>query len=382
MEIAYFLGCIMNNRYPGVEKATRKLFEALDIELKDMEGASCCPAPGVFGSFDEETWATIAARNLTLAEDMGADIMTECNGCFGSLFECNHILKEDEDKKAKINANLAEIGREFKGTTNVKHFAQILRDDVGFEKLASLIEKPLDLNVAVHYGCHFLKPTETIGIEDQAENPSILDDLVEITGAKSVDYKDKMMCCGAGGGLRARDKDVTTSFTKEKLDHMTAAGVDAIATDDSGYPTDETLRTGCTMKVTDIGIMSIQAGANEGQQINIDIPKVDVHTLDLDLINVNTGSGAADAIRKIDHAIFKVSSSRSELGAYQNRLERTTDSLDEYHENITTALSRIEDCDMAEEMTNFTAENVKTQAATSILAQANERPQTILQLLQ
>ncbi|MBQ7929278.1 MAG: CoB--CoM heterodisulfide reductase subunit B, partial [Methanobrevibacter sp.] len=228
MEIAYFLGCIMNNRYPGVEKATRKLFEALDIELKDMEGASCCPAPGVFGSFDEETWATVAARNLTLAEDMGADIMTECNGCFGSLFECNHILKENDEKRAKINENLAEIGREFKGTTNVKHFAQILRDDVGFEKLASLIEKPLDLNVAVHYGCHFLKPTETIGIEDQAENPSILDDLVEITGAKSVDYKDKMMCCGAGGGLRARDLDVTTSFTKEKLDHMTAAGVDAI----------------------------------------------------------------------------------------------------------------------------------------------------------
>ena len=215
MEIAYFLGCIMNNRYPGVEKATRKLFEALDIELKDMEGASCCPAPGVFGSFDEETWATIAARNLTIAEDMGADIMTECNGCFGSLFECNHMLKEDEDKKAKINANLAEVGREFKGTTNVKHFAQILRDDVGFEKLASLIEKPLDLNVAVHYGCHFLKPTETIGIEDNAEDPSILDDLVEITGAKSVDYKDKMMCCGAGGGLRSRDLDV-------------AAGVDAI----------------------------------------------------------------------------------------------------------------------------------------------------------
>ena len=228
MEIAYFLGCIMPNRYPGIEKATRILFDELDIELKDMEGASCCPAPGVFGSFDEETWATIAARNLILAEDMGADIMTECNGCFGSLFEANHMLKDDEEKRAKINKNLAEIGKEFKGTTNVKHLAQILRDDVGYEKLASLIEKPLDLNVAVHYGCHFLKPTEEIGIEDQAENPDILDDLVEITGAKSIDYRDKMMCCGAGGGLRSRDIDVTASYTKEKLDHMSEAGVDAI----------------------------------------------------------------------------------------------------------------------------------------------------------
>ena len=228
MEIAYFLGCIMPNRYPGIEKATRILFDELDIELKDMEGASCCPAPGVFGSFDEETWATIAARNLILAEDMGADIMTECNGCFGSLFEANHMLKDDEEKRAKINKNLAEIGKEFKGTTNVKHLAQILRDDVGYEKLVSLIEKPLDLNVAVHYGCHFLKPTEEIGIEDQAENPDILDDLVEITGAKSIDYRDKMMCCGAGGGLRSRDIDVTASYTKEKLDHMSEAGVDAI----------------------------------------------------------------------------------------------------------------------------------------------------------
>ena len=228
MEIAYFLGCIMPNRYPGIEKATRILFDALDIDLVDMNGASCCPAPGVFGSFDEDTWATIAARNLTLAEDLGVDILTECNGCFGSLFEANHMLKENEEKRAKINANLAEIGKEFKGTTNVKHLAQILRDDVGFEKISSLIEKPLDLNVAVHYGCHFLKPTAEIGIEDQAENPSILDELVELTGAKSVDYKDKMMCCGAGGGVRARDLDVTASYTKEKLDHMSEAGVDAI----------------------------------------------------------------------------------------------------------------------------------------------------------
>ena len=229
MEIAYFLGCIMNNRYPGIEKATRILFDKLDIELKDMEGASCCPAPGVFGSFDQTTWAAIAARNLAIAEEMGADIMTECNGCFGSLRECDHLLKENPAKKDEINAILAETtDKQFKGETKVRHFAEILYNDVGLDKLSEMFTKDLGINVAVHYGCHFLKPTAEVGIEESAENPTILDELVEITGAKSVPYKNKMMCCGAGGGLRARDIDVTLSYTKEKLDAMAEAGVDAI----------------------------------------------------------------------------------------------------------------------------------------------------------
>jgi heterodisulfide reductase subunit B2 len=227
MAFAYFLGCIMNNRYPGIEKATRVMFDKLDIELNDMEGASCCPAPGVFGSFDKTTWAAIAARNITIAEDMNSDIMTECNGCFGSLFETNHLLKEDEEMKEKINGVLAEAGREFKGEINVRHIAEILYNDVGLDKLTESVKTPLNLNVAVHYGCHFLKPSAEINI-DNPMKPTILDELVEVTGAKSVDYKDKMMCCGAGGGLRSRDLDVTLDYTKEKLENMSAAGVDAI----------------------------------------------------------------------------------------------------------------------------------------------------------
>ncbi len=175
----------------------------------------------------KKTWASIAARNITIAEDMGYDIMTECNGCFGSLFETNHMLKHDNEMKNEINEVLAETGREYKGSIEVKHLAQILYNDIGVDKLSELVTNPLDLNVAVHYGCHFLRPSDEIQI-DNAEKPTILDELVESTGAKSVPYKDKMMCCGAGGGLRSRDLDVTASFTKEKLDNMTAAGVDAI----------------------------------------------------------------------------------------------------------------------------------------------------------
>lgn len=227
MAFAYFLGCIMNNRYPGIEKATRIMFDKLDIDLVDMEGASCCPAPGVFGSFDRTTWAAIAARNITIAEDQGNDIMTECNGCFGSLYETNHMLHEDGEMKDKINTVLAEAGREFKGEVNVRHFAEILYNDVGLDKLAESVTNPLNLNVAVHYGCHFLKPSAEIDIDDPIK-PTILDELVEVTGSKSVPYKDKMMCCGAGGGVRSRDIDVTLSFTREKLQNMKEAGVDAI----------------------------------------------------------------------------------------------------------------------------------------------------------
>ncbi|MDI6643684.1 MAG: CoB--CoM heterodisulfide reductase subunit B [Methanobacteriaceae archaeon] len=227
-EFAYFLGCIMNNRYPGIEKATRIMMEKLGVDLKDMEGASCCPAPGVFGSFDKTTWASIAARNVTIAEDMGMDIMTECNGCFGSLFETNHMLKEDDEMKEKINNVLAEVDREFKGDVNVRHFAEILYNDIGIDKISEAVTTPLDdLNVAVHYGCHFLKPSAEINI-DNPEKPTILDELVEATGAKSVPYKDKMMCCGAGGGVRSRDIEVALDFTREKLNNMQEAGVDAI----------------------------------------------------------------------------------------------------------------------------------------------------------
>ena len=218
----------MNNRYPGIEKATRVMFDKLGVELQDMEGASCCPAAGVFGSFDRTTWATIAARNITIAEEQGNDIMTECNGCFGSLFETNHLLHEDAEMKEKVNNILAETSdREYKGEINVRHFAEILYNEIGLDKLSEAVTNPLNLNVAVHYGCHFLKPSAEIDIDDPIQ-PTILDELVEVTGAKSVPYKDKMMCCGAGGGLRSRDIDVTLSFTREKLQNMKEAGVDAI----------------------------------------------------------------------------------------------------------------------------------------------------------
>lgn len=136
-----------------------------------------------------------------------------------------------------------------------------------------------------------------------------------------------------------------------------------------------------TMTVLEAGSLKLQVGANEGQVVEISIPKMDPKTLGIDTINVNTADGAKKAITMCDNAIQKISAVRSKLGAYQNRLEHTVNNLSVASENMTEALSRIEDTDMAAEMATYTQNNVLVQAGTSMLAQANQRPQQILSLL-
>lgn len=137
-----------------------------------------------------------------------------------------------------------------------------------------------------------------------------------------------------------------------------------------------------TINVLGAGPMDLQIGANEGQTMVVRIPKVDPVTLGIDSVNVCTEAGAQKAISQLDSAVQQVSSIRAKLGAYQNRLDHAIANLDISSENITEALSRISDTDMAEEMATYTQKNVLVQANTSMLAQANERPQTILSLIQ
>lgn len=227
MTYALFLGCVAPNRYPGIESATREILKELGVDFSELEGASCCPAPGVTRSFDKNTWLTIAARNLAIAEKNGNDIIVICNGCYGSLFEAAHILS-DEKKREEVNKNLAEIGMKYNGGTKVKHFVDVLMNEVGVEKIAEKVKnKQNKLKVAVHYGCHFLKPHKLKGIEDP-ERPTILDKLVEATGAQSIDYVDKNLCCGAGGGVRARVPQLALDMTKQKLENIVKAGANII----------------------------------------------------------------------------------------------------------------------------------------------------------
>ncbi|MDU6264753.1 MAG: flagellin [Anaerocolumna aminovalerica] len=137
-----------------------------------------------------------------------------------------------------------------------------------------------------------------------------------------------------------------------------------------------------TITVLDAGPMQLQIGANEGQIMEVRIPKINPKTLGIDNINLGTEKGAQEAISSCDKALLEVTAIRAKLGAYQNRLEHSIANLDVTSENMSEALSRIEDADMAAEMATYTQKNVLAQAGTAMLAQANERPQNILTLLQ
>lgn len=136
-----------------------------------------------------------------------------------------------------------------------------------------------------------------------------------------------------------------------------------------------------TIDILDVGNLALQVGANEGQTMEVKIPRLDKDSLHLNHINVCSAKGAGEAISRLDDAIAMVSGVRGQLGAYQNRLEHAVTSLDATEENLTSALSRIEDVDMAEEMTEYTQSSVLQQAGVSVLAQANDLPETVLQLL-
>lgn len=203
------------------------------------------------------------------------------------------------------------------------------------------------------------------------------------------DFSNNVICTADGNNLLIED----SSGFKMQIAVETLS-VDHTSTDASGNTitipagSSAALNNTVTISVYDTGSMLLQIGANEHQTMAVDFPEVSCRTLKFkessgtSLVNVCSREGASKAISTFDDAIRSVSGTRAQLGAYQNRLDSTVSSLDISSENITESMSRIIDTDMAAAMTNYTQESVLVQASTSILAQANNRPQQILSLLQ
>lgn len=208
----------------------------------------------------------------------------------------------------------------------------------------------------------------------------------EENGNYTVDIEDMILGDGFPAGTTASVKDdiltlkADTGFEiRLDISEIDFTGADSVTIADTAVtPAIPALE----IDATGIGAMRLQVGANEGQVLAVEIPAISLKNMEIENVDVSTKEGALDAIDRVDSAVKYVSGIRGRLGAYQNRLESTINSLDITSENMTAAYSRIMDVDMAEEMTNYTTNQVLTQAGTSMLAQANERPSQVLQLLQ
>lgn len=226
MKYAFFTGCLIPAREPNYENSVRKIAPKLGIELVRMENANCC-APFSVQSVDYISWLALAARNLAIAEQMGLNIVTLCNDCYESLLMTNTLLKGNEELRVKVNEILADVGLEFRGKIDVKIFSDVLYEDVGLEKVKDTVKRPFNgLRVAVQPGCHLTKP-KRIHFGEWT-GATALDELVEVTGAKSVSYERKEACCG--GPLRGVNDEVALQVAKQKLDSIKAAGVDCVVT--------------------------------------------------------------------------------------------------------------------------------------------------------
>lgn len=226
LRYAFFLGCTIPYRVVSYEISARRVFDKLGVELVEMPDANCCGLP--VDPANHEMMLALSARNLCLAEQQNLNIITLCTGCATTMRKTNRMLKTDKKMKDEINGILNQIGLEFKGTIEVKHLVQALKEDIGFEKIKSAVQRPLtSLKVAEHNGCHLLRPVKYMGWDDP-EEPKTLKDLIELTGAKCLDYLDETECCGYT--VIAIDDKVAFLLAREKLNHIKEAGAEALIT--------------------------------------------------------------------------------------------------------------------------------------------------------
>lgn len=223
---AVFLGCNIPARVKQYEDATRAVLAHLDVQLVDFKEFMCCGYP--LRNLDEEAYLTSAAYNLALAEKSGMDLLVLCKCGFGTFKEAEHRLKENTSLRNAVNRTLKDKGLSYEGHITAKHLLSVLYHDVGIDALKKKRRKVFkDLKIAVHYGCHALRPSALTQFDNPVA-PTIFDDLVEVTGAKSVDWASKLECCG--GPLLGTNDDVSLRLTARKLEDGKKAGAQYLCT--------------------------------------------------------------------------------------------------------------------------------------------------------
>jgi heterodisulfide reductase subunit B len=226
MKYALFQGCNIPARVVQYADATIAVSRKLGIELVDVAEFNCCGYPA--RNTDFRAFVLSAAKNLAVAQKAGLDMLVMCKCCYGSLKKVENILHQDQELKIEINGFLAKENLEYQNGIQIKHLLSVLYHDVGLDSLKERITKVYSgLQIAVSYGCHALRPSK-VTVFDDPVSPKIFDELVEITGAFSVDWSRKLDCCGAP--LTGINDQLAVEMAQKKIASAREASANFICT--------------------------------------------------------------------------------------------------------------------------------------------------------
>ncbi len=196
MRVAFWPGCVSKGACPELYQSITRVAPLLGLELVELYEASCTGA-GVLSESNAELADTLNARTFAMAEKLGLPLMNICSTCQGVMSHHRQRLRDDPARLAAVNGLLAEEGLRYSGDVEIKNFLWLLVEDVGLEKLRSLVVRPLaGLRVAPFYGCYILRPTERLGYQERPEREQYLEMITEALGGEPIDYYGKTKCCG------------------------------------------------------------------------------------------------------------------------------------------------------------------------------------------
>ena len=226
MKVAVFWGCCIQANQYAYEMSLRETLPKFDIELVDLRETFCCGDP--VKSMNEFAASFLAARILALANLTGLDnLLVPCNRCHFTISEAQDTIKRSLKTAKKIFDLLKEEGLEYNPNIKIWHTIDFLHDFVGLEKVKKAVKRPLKgLKIASHVGCQIIRYSD-LGRVDDAENPRKFDELIAALGAESVDYAEKLDCCGAA--LNRSHPDSALSLAGSKLKAVQGLNVGGMA---------------------------------------------------------------------------------------------------------------------------------------------------------
>jgi heterodisulfide reductase subunit B len=222
----YYPGCSLNATGVSYDKSTRAVFERIGAELVELEDWNCCGATS-YTSVKKTVAYAIAARNLALAEQLGDDIVAPCSACYYVLNKTRKRMTDMPELREQVNASLAEAGLECNMTVPVRKPLDVLVNDIGLDRVASLQTNSIaEYRPACYYGCQIVRPYGAI--DEDPEMPMSMEHMFTALGAHPVDYPPKVRCCG--GMLIATFPDVAEQLCADLIDWAVERGANCIVT--------------------------------------------------------------------------------------------------------------------------------------------------------